>query len=51
LIYILKSNGKFILANNNTVKEFMQSHTNKKTLKNGGGKNYRKSKKKKIKKR
>jgi len=38
-----KSNGKFILANNNTVKEFMQSHTNKKSVKNGGRKNDRKS--------
>ena len=40
-----KSNGKFILANNNTVKEFMQSYTNKKSVKNGGRNNDRKSKK------
>lgn len=45
-----KSNGKFILANNNTVKEFMQSHTNKKSKKRKSTKK-RKSKKSRKKSR
>lgn len=38
-----KSNGKFVLANDITVKEYMKSLANKKSVKNGGIKNGRKT--------